>query len=268
MYAYDDLQKDGKILYSLGYTEKIIGETIYGRRISAFARGENVKILVVGATHAREHVTAKLVVDLAKGYAGNDIAFIPMLNPDGVELAVHGLESAPAEYHDFLKKIQPNGDFSLWKANGRGVDINVNYDAGWGRGRTNEFAPSYQNYVGEHPESEVESKVSADFVRENGIKVMLTYHAKGEVIYWSYNGIGDRKKAQKLGAQTGYDLAYAYHSHGGFKDWFLANGFGDAYTVEVGNDGFSYLQLYKEYGDILSQNQGVLTVLEEILYDD
>ena len=268
MYAYDDLLKDVKILLSLGYTEKIIAQTVYGRRISAFVRGEGAKILVVGATHAREHVTAKLVVDLAKRYDGENVAFIPMLNPDGVELAVHGIESAPVRYRDFLRKIRPNEDFSTWKANGRGVDINVNYNAGWGRGRTNEFAPSYQNYVGEYPESETESRASADFVRENGIKVMLTYHAKGEVIYWSYNGVGDMAKAKKLSVATGYDLAYAYQSHGGFKDWFLENGFGHAYTVEVGKDDFSYIELYKEYGDILSQNQNVLTVLEEMLYDD
>ncbi|MBQ2715065.1 MAG: hypothetical protein IJF76_05505 [Clostridia bacterium] len=267
MYSYSDLEKDRIELFSLGYKEEEIGKTVYARRISAFARGEGAKALIVGATHAREHITAKLVVDLAKLYKGDKIAFIPMLNPDGVELVIKGVESAPIEYRERIVRLAPNGDFTLWKANGRGVDINVNYDAGWGRGRTNLFYENYQNYVGEGPESEPETRSSVDYVLKKGIKVLVSYHAKGEVIYWSYEGRGNRKKAKALAQTTGYDLSYAYQSHGGFKDWFLKKGLGDAFTVEVGQDRFDHPYPYTEYGDILSQNVGVLDKIEEFLDD-
>lgn len=266
MYTYSDLEQDSKILLSLGYTEEIIGRTVYGRRISAFARGES-KALIVGATHAREHITAKLVVDLAKRYKGDKIAFIPMLNPDGVELVRGGLSTAPEEYREFLRKIQPDEDFTLWKANGRGVDINVNYKAGWGRGKTNLFYPNSQNYVGERAESEIETQSSVDYVKRKGIRILLSYHAKGEVIYWSYEGRGDKSRAERLAKVTGYDLAYAHASHGGYKDWFIQEGFGDGYTIEVGQDVYPHPYPYSEYGDILSQNVGVLSVVEEFLND-
>ena len=70
------------------------------------------------------------------------IYFIPMTNPDGVRLAQEG---AGFIRNKELKKnlLQINGgpDFSLWKANINGVDLNTNFDARWGQGKRNVFFP-------------------------------------------------------------------------------------------------------------------------------
>lgn len=263
MYTYADLKEDTLILKRLGYRVEYIATTVYGKDIPAFVRGEKPDTLITGCTHAREHITAKLVVDLAKRYYGTKIAFIPMLNPDGVLLIEKGISAVPDIYRDRIMKINPSEDFTLWKANGRGVDINVNYPADWGTGVSNVFSPSSQNYVGEYPASENETKGSMDFVLKYGITTLISYHAKGEVIYWSYKGKGNRKRGEELAKITGYDLSYAYGSAGGFKDWFIQEGLGEGYTVEVGQDRFPHPYPYSEYGDILSENVGVLQFADE-----
>ena len=56
---------------------------------------------------------------------------MPLVNPDGVRIA--------------LTRDK------LWKANAKGVDLNVNFDARWGKGRRNVFSPAAENYVGPMP---------------------------------------------------------------------------------------------------------------------
>ena len=66
-----------------------------------------------------------------------------MTNPDGVALALGGLSSVKEPSRaDFLRGLNGGEDFSLWKANANGVDLNVNFDARWGAGIKNVFSPA------------------------------------------------------------------------------------------------------------------------------
>lgn len=60
--------------------------------------------------------------------------FVPMVNPDGVELCKRGVTSAPKNVRKSLLRLNGSDDFRAWKANGRAVDLNVNFDAGFGKG--------------------------------------------------------------------------------------------------------------------------------------
>ena len=86
-----------------------------------------------------------------RGRAKRTIQFlnnVPMLNPDGVSLSLHGLtQDIPAELRRNL--IRANGGSEefrgRWQANARGVDLNHNYDAAFER-------TAYQRKVTKHVE--------------------------------------------------------------------------------------------------------------------
>jgi g-D-glutamyl-meso-diaminopimelate peptidase len=229
-----------------------IGKSALCRDIWAVQFGEAPRVLFFGAIHAREWVTAPLLTMLAFDFAQRlynktgrtksgrefcytDVAFVPMLNPDGCELCARGVQSVPKHMRKTLKLINGGGDFSLWKANAKGVDLNVNFDAHWGEGAENVFCPSSQSYVGEQPFSESESRAIARFSQNS--RVVLAYHTKGEEIYYGF--LDDRSHriwAQKLGDELGYAVKTSDGSAGGFKDWFVQNKMGLALTVECGSD--------------------------------
>lgn len=263
MYGYYQLSKDSDELVRKGYRIEYVGGTVYGARIPAFLRGQKPEVLIIGGTHARESITSRLVADLAKSYMGERICFLPLLNIDGAEIAIRGIDAVPEEYKPLIKKLEPHGGYALWKANGRGVDVNVNYDADWGQGALNRFEPWYENYVGEYPESEPETRASADLVRKYGFSTLISYHSKGEIIYHRYKGKGNDSNAKKLSRLTGYPLEVAKNSVGGFKDWFIKEGYGDGYTVEVGADRYNHPMPDFIYPDIYEQNKDVCSLLED-----
>ncbi len=235
---------------------------MYGKRIPAFLRGQKPHTLIVGGTHARENITSKLVVNLAKNYRGDGICFVPMLNADGVEIVENGLRSVPHAYRHAIAKIAKRQDLRLWKANGRCVDINVNYDADWGSGKSNVFVPSSENYVGLMPESEPETIASVNLVKRYKFDCLISYHSKGEVIYAGYGGIKNDSHIKALSNLIGYPHQQASGSAGGFKDWFIKEGFGDGYTIEVGNDELSHPLDESAYPEIYKQNKDICTLLE------
>ena len=59
------------------------------------------------------------------------IFVIPMLNPDGVEYQIHGIEDGNPLFDRVLQMNGGSRDFSHWQANARGIDLNHNYDAGF-----------------------------------------------------------------------------------------------------------------------------------------
>lgn len=260
MYAYSELLEDERELASLGYQVEYIGKTVYGKLIPAFTRGNSPQALIVGGTHARENITSKLVATLAKEYTGDNICFLPLLNIDGAEIVKRGESAVPKKYIDLVKSCKGES-YSLWKANGRGVDINVNYNADWGSGKSNIFKPNFENYVGKSPNSEPETLASVNLVYKYRFDTLLTYHTKGEVIYRNYKGVGDENRANLLYQKLGYPLLESTGSAGGFKDWFIKEGFGDGFTIEVGSNFCSHPLDDKDFDQIYRQNAGICELI-------
>ena len=78
--------------FVVGYS--LLGKPVYGAHIGNY---EGNQLLIEGAIHAREYITAPLIVDLVK-YLYNKpidggIYFIPMVNPDGVQLVLEGVRN-------------------------------------------------------------------------------------------------------------------------------------------------------------------------------
>ena len=200
----------------------VIGYTAQNRNIYAMHVGSDYgkQFIAVYAVHAREWITARLALSHIEGGTCRGGFVIPLLNPDGV---------AVCEERD-----------PLWKANGRGVDLNCNFDADWGEGRLNTRVRGSENCIGDYPFSECESLALARFTLRVRPYVTLSFHTKGGEIYWEYGGGGDRRGAEIISAYTGYQPKIISGSCGGYKDWCIQKLGIPAYTVECGDDALSH----------------------------
>lgn len=255
MYSYSELNQDLEFL-SRRFKVFSIGESGLGREILAVQFGGKPKVLLFGAIHAREWITAPLLVSLAvdfgerlfeknieaadgKNILMTDIAFVPMVNPDGVELCARGVKSLPQKLRKEVLSINGKSDFSLWKANAFGVDLNVNFDALWGTGKENVFCPSSESFVGKYPFSEIETRVIADYSKNS--KLAIAYHTKGEEIYYGFDGDETHKNiADIFGKELNYKVSTSFGSAGGFKDWFVQQKLGIGLTFECCSDDLAH----------------------------
>lgn len=243
-----------------------IGYSLLGRPILALHSGDiqGPQVLVQAGMHAREWVTTPLVIRMMQDYRGSGgVWCVPMTNPDGALLCQQGLESvAEQSLKDFLLQVNDgNPDFRAWKANGRAVDLNVNWNADWGTGEQNVFAPAPSDYVGMYPLSEIENVALRDLTNRVQPRVTLSYHARGEVIY---RGFGCRNPypacARKIADATGFPLLDSTGSAGGYKDWFVATTNRLGLTIEVGSSDFPYEELYLQLDAIVQSQAGVLDI--------
>jgi g-D-glutamyl-meso-diaminopimelate peptidase len=205
------------------------------------------RILVTGGMHAREWITAFAVFELIKIYDSKykngefegHIIFVPLCNPDGVRLALDGLNDFWDKRKEFLLRANKDRqDFSLWKANANAVDLNVNFNADWGKGSQNVFSPASANYVGECPESEPETRALVRLVKNFRPTYGLAFHSKGEVIYYSRET--DEDKACGLGKITGYRPILSRNSAGGLTDFLAWEMNIPSFTIEVGDDNLTH----------------------------
>ncbi len=238
------------------------GKSLLGKDIFAFVTGEGEKnIVYVGGTHGIEWLTSLLLLkfteNLANAYENENllsgfnikdvlknkkIIIIPELNPDGIEIAIKGA-SACEKYKGSNFEIC-NGDFSLWSANARGVDINHNFNADWYSLREKEKvaginSPSPSRYGGLFPESEPETAAITRLCRRVPIDMMLTFHSQGEEIFYEYGKNTPEKAlhiAKIFSALTDYTLVKneGLYSSGGLKDWFIEEFNRPAFTIEIG----------------------------------
>lgn len=252
-------------------TEKeIIGQSVLGRDIYAVKVGCGRPTGIVQyAIHGREYITAVLAeVHAALGVDTGSCWLIPLANPDGALLSQCGLSSVS------LKKkrtqlLALNGgstDFSLWKANARGVDLNVNFDAAWGTGKYNVRKAGAENYIGKHPFSELETIALKEFTLKIKPDYTVSYHTKGGEIYWHFHQSThtcprDRTLAQVLSQATGYPLREANGSAGGYKDWCIQKLGIPAFTIEAGADTLTHPIGEEGLENILSKNGTALQKL-------
>lgn len=264
---------------------EIIGESVLGKPIYSvsFDFGKKECVLFQGAIHAREHITCDLLVKMIFEVSLNfekyeklqtpNIIFVPLANPDGADIVVHGISKIKnLKVRKFLKKINNNSlNFSLFKANANGVDLNTNFDARWGTGKENVFHPSTEGFVGPFPMSEPCTKALELLTRKVKPVFTVSYHSKGEVIYHDFfckkeHQKRDKKVAKIVARATGYKLASSQNSSsGGFKDWCIQNFGIPAVTIEVGSERLSHPIGEKHLKGIFKKNVKILKKLGRIV---
>lgn len=275
MYSYDILLNDISMYEELGGKVSYFGSSENGRLIPAILIGNESKpaVMCIYGTHAREHITCALSRIHILKYISNPprnfcLYFVPMLNPDGVELCLKGLGSVKDfVQRKYLLKINNNStNFSLWKANIKGVDLNTNFPAKWGMGICNKNSPGPSDYIGEKPLSEKENLSLYNFTNQIKPVSVLSFHCKGEEIFWRFYQEGprlkrDEKIAQKLSDRTGYKLVNGFKSCGGYKDWCICDLKIPAFTLEIGDDKFEHPFPYSEMDQISKKTIDIIDVL-------
>ena len=250
--------------------------------LSAFFDAKKPWIIVQGAIHAREHLSADFVIALAFVVEHNfekfktdanfpNICFVPMVNPDGVEIVHFGSKAIKNKTNQKLvKKILEGNNHRLYKSNARGVDLNNNFDALWGK-REGKSVPSMQGYPGTHAFSERESRVLRDLTLQLLPIFTLSYHMKGEEVYWDFFQQDkfrerDKKIAQIVASVNGYQIKSTQDSSsGGYKDWCVKCLEIPSLTIELGRDEFDHPMQNAEIYDIIAKNIGILDRLCDIV---
>ncbi|WP_257391748.1 M14 family zinc carboxypeptidase [Mesobacillus jeotgali] len=276
---------------------KIIGKSEYGRNLYAVSLGNGpAATFINGSHHAREWLTTNLnmymIDQYARAYKGNQkikgynarailnsttIWFIPMVNPDGVTLQQQGLKAFPKKLHSSLIKMNGGSkNFKRWKANGKGVDLNRQYNAGW-KAIKSPSSPSFKNYKGKTPESAAETKAVLKFVSTINPEMAVSYHSSGKMLFWNYKQskstyYRDLKYANTIKKLTGYRLMKPGKnpSGGGFTDWFIESKKRPAFTPEISKYYYETNPPLSEFKGAWKENQavGLYTASESFkLYD-
>ena len=269
--VFMDTYTRASAFYQKANTEKhIYGKSLFGRELYAVKIGSGRPLgIATYGLHAREYITAEIAfLQYAVGVKTGSLWLLPLTNPDGALLSQTGITSAPKERRAEL--IALNGergeDFSLWKANGRGVDLNVNFPARWGTGAKNVRFAGGENYIGAKPFSEPENLALKQFTEKIRPQYTLSYHTKGEEIYWRFHQpkercVRDKALAAALSRATGYPLAEAGRSAGGYKDWCIQRFKIPSFTVEVGSDLWAHPLGDEALQEIIERNENALAVL-------
>lgn len=262
----------------------VIGKSLCQREIFALSIGKSTNpLLIAAAFHGQEWLTSLLALRFAEillrsktakssiwgippEAISRSVIIVPCVNPDGVEIAINGAETAGA-YAQTCRKISDSST-EKWNANARGVDLNHNFNAGWHLLRETEIksgivAPSPRRYGGYMPESEPESRALAVFTRKIRPRMAIALHSQGEEIFWEYGKnrpLRSKELAGIFASVSGYTLVQnsGLASHGGFKDWFIDYFNKPAFTVEIGK-GTNPLPL-SDFDGILKKTIPMLTV--------
>lgn len=265
---YSKLLKNLKLL-DKNYEVKVIGKTKFNRKIIAVERNLNSSFstaIFVCGVHARENVAADVVFEMInQGYFDEivdfNLSFVLLANPDGAELQSGNLTSFPKFVQKKLIKINGgSSDFSMWKSNARGVDINNNFDARFGTNVHSRQAASH-GYNGGYAFSEKETRVLARYTKKRNAFITISYHTKGEEIYYNFFQTGkraerDAKIAEKFSESTGYKIRNVEDvSSGGYKDWCVCKLKIPALTIELGSDDLVHPIGEEHVNEILNKNK-------------
>ena len=268
---------------------ELLTTTAFDRPIRTLVIGQGPrKVIYSAAHHANEWITTPVLLKFVEEFAeaiqsggeifGVDagelartvtIYTVPMVDPDGVDLVTGVIRPGQAQYEmaagiaeNFPNIPLPDG----WKANLLGVDLNLNYPAGWLQARQIKYAQGYdrpapRDFVGRSPLNQLETRALAGYTEAVDPELVLAYHSQGKEIYWQFQDIevpGARELGERLAQVSGYELAQTPYasSFAGYKDWFIKLFRRPGYTIEVG-EGINPLPL-SQFDEIYRDNLGIL----------
>ena len=264
-----------------------IGTSELGRDIPVLRIGSaeaEYHVLLQGAIHGREHMTAWLLMAMTDHALKNgmeklveDTCFhiIPMVNPDGVELSQTGRlpeASLQVYYGDIAQGFAGTSMAeyaAAWKANALGIDLNRNFPAQWDGISVHRTGPSSELFQGYEPFSAAESRALRDYTYAWEWDATISYHSAGSLIFSEFGtrepvNADSRTLAQAVAAVTGYTVSSSIGmTGGGYKDWVMEELGIPSLTLEIGCEG-AVLE-YRELFSTFSRNCGVFWAVAQWL---
>lgn len=145
-----------------------IGQTVMGKSIPMISIGRGKKtVLYVGTVHGTDWQTASVLLRYANElceYVENDgriyncsaaylavtktVNIIPMLNPDGAEYCIKGIDESNPLYERIINAKYM--DIKNWKGNARGIDLRTSFGDDFDSGNVQGLEPeagSLRNYL-------------------------------------------------------------------------------------------------------------------------
>ncbi len=270
---------------------ELLTRTVFQRPILTLVVGSGPrKVLFTASHHANEWITTLVLLKFAEDFARAieengqiydrdaralaeevTIYMVPLVDPDGVDLVTGAIRPGSVQYGwaESLAANYPDIPFPEgWKANLLGVDLNLQYPAGWEQAREIKFAQGYtlpgpRDFVGVSPLNQAESRALADYTRFIDPALVLAFHSQGKEIYWQFGDIfvpGAEELGQKMAEASGYRLADVPYGSGfaGYKDWFIQEFRRPGYTIEVGQ-GVNPLPI-SQFAEIYRDNLPILVI--------
>lgn len=299
-YSYDQMSSDISSLksrYGSHMQVNTIGTSLDGRSLYEMVIGNpnaSKQILIHAGIHAREYMTPLLVMKQAEhllafydsgSYQGRNLSdilagvaihIVPMVNPDGITISQFGVSALrSSELRQIVNQCyaQDKADGrtsqsfdryqTLWKANGRGVDLNQNFPALWETITTGPSHASYANYKGTSSLSEPESQALANLANSRNWTLTISYHSMGNLVYWDFAGNKVSAQSKALAALvtgiTGY-RTNGSSGKGGFKDYVqIKDNPIPSLTIEVGS--VACPMPVSEFGNVWNSNQSIMAAL-------
>ena len=260
-----------------------LGHSIMGREIPMITLGKGKPcFLYVGAHGAGEWLTSIILLrfvneycELYKNksriynstleylYMNKTVYVVPMLNPDGVDYRINGVTDENILYDRLFRMNGESSDFSAWQANGRGVELKLNYNCDFTERKKIEaekeiYDGSPSGYGGTAPESEPETGALCNFLRFNdSIKGVLSlYRGKDEIRYSNGDRITKRSHpiAKSMSRMSGYDLVVGEKCEqiGNLLGWCISELDVPTFEVSFAEEKMNFNQdlLFKSYADM------------------
>jgi len=280
-YDYSIMMNDlNKLLDAYPFLQSsTIGHSVLGNEIPEIQIGNGLKrIHYNGSFHANEWITTPIILTFLNDYLlsltnqntirgistlplyqQTSLSIVPMVNPDGVNLVIQGPSEDEALRNQLINWNNGSNNFSDWKANIHGVDLNDQFPAKWElESARNPKTPGPRDYGGERPLSEPESIAMADLTRKRDFARVLAFHTQGRVIYWGFEDLEPPESkilVNEFSRVSGYEPIKSAGSYAGYKDWFIQDWRRPGFTVELGS-GTNPLPI-SQFDDIYEEALGI-----------
>ncbi|SHN22629.1 M14 family metallopeptidase [Gracilibacillus kekensis] len=232
-----------------------------------------------GSFHANEWITTPVIMRFINEYVlaltnnnsirglnllpffeSNTFSLVPMVNPDGVDLVLNGAEAAGNLRESVLSLNDGSNDFSRWKANINGVDLNNQYPALWDTEAARKpTSPGPRDFPGYQPLTEPEAIAMEQLAQQRPFEILNALHTQGEVIFWGFQGLEPPESqtiVEEFSRVSGYQPIQYVDSFAGYKDWYIQEFQRPGYTVELGM-GVNPLPI-SQFEEIYQETLGIM----------
>ena len=216
------------------------GKSEDGREQMMFTLGNGEKkALIIGAIHAREHITTKYLLKVVEdyciaytttGFYGEynvkslldtyTLYIVPCANPDGLEII---------QSRDTAESFVNISKLNEYKANKNGIDLNRNFPIAWEGINNNVTAPAEFYFKGYQGGDAKETQNLMKLCEEIDFEFFISFHIKGNCIFWgdTYNTTLNsvyKGFATDIANATGLAMTNPTQNPndygGGFENWF------------------------------------------------